>query len=249
MENVHKEVNTMNKLNKSRFIDDKPEMVDNIKGDPFIEKMLELTDVISTVKFLTTRKGYAILMEHLLPIISDERYSSNNTMETFGDVRKSGNFVLYIVRNLKWNRESMPVLCPIIDTMIELKEEKVPFHVMRTTEHRGVVEDAMNDPDSVLPTMWAKTSIFVDRLEFYAAEGASEKQVICDLVCKLFELAESDSTDLIKGSDLVRIDYSDSKNSAYLQYANGRRKAVEFAGTDKKEMLVHLVNAIAETNN
>ena len=58
MENVHKVVNTMNKLNKSRFIDDKPEMVDNIKGDPFIEKMLELTDVISTVKFLTTRKGY-----------------------------------------------------------------------------------------------------------------------------------------------------------------------------------------------
>ena len=99
MENVHKEVNAMNKLNKSRFVDDKPEMVDNIKGDPFIEKMLELTDVISTVKFLTTRKGYAILMEHLLPIISDERYSSNNT-----DVRKSGNFVLYIVRNLKWDR-------------------------------------------------------------------------------------------------------------------------------------------------
>lgn len=237
----------MNKLNKSRFIDDKPEMVDNINGDPFIEKMLELTDVISTVKFLTTRKGYAILMEHLLPIISDERYSSNNTMETFGDVRKSGNFVLYIVRNLKWDRETMPVLCPIIDTMIELKEEKVPFHVMRTTEHRGVVEDAMNDPDSVLPPMWAETSILVDRPEFYAAEGASEKQVICDLVCKLFELAESDNTDLLKGSNLVRIDYSDSKNSAYLQYANGRRKAVEFVGADKKEMLVHLVNAIAET--
>lgn len=239
----------MNKLNKSRFIDDKPEMVDNIKGDPFIEKMLELTDVISTVKFLTTRKGYAILMEHLLPIISDERYSSNNTMETFGDVRKSGNFVLYIVRNLKWDRESMPVLCPIIDTMIELKEEKVPFHVMRTTEHRGVVEDAMNDPDSVLPSMWAETSILVDRPEFYAAEGASEKQVICDLVCKLFELAESDNTDLLKGSDLVRIDYSDSKNSAYLQYANGRRKAVEFAGEGKKEMLFHLVNAIAEADD
>ena len=215
----------MNKLNKSRFIDDKPEMVDNIKGDPFIEKMLELTDVISTVKFLTTRKGYAILMEHLLPIISDERYSSNNTMETFGDVRKSGNFVLYIVRNLKWDRETMPVLCPIIDTMIELKEEKVPFHVMRTTE------------------------ILVDRPEFYAAEGASEKQVICDLVCKLFELSESDSTDLLKGSDLVRIDYSDSKNSAHLQYANGRRKTVEFAGTGKKEMLVHLVNAIAEADD
>lgn len=239
----------MNKLNKSRFIDDKPEMVDNIKGDPFIEKMLELTDVISTVKFLTTKKGYAILMEHLLPIISDERYSSNNTMETFGDVRKSGNFVLYIVRNLKWDRESMPVLCPIIDTMIELKEEKVPFHVMRTTEHRGVVEDAMNDPDSVLPAMWAETSILVDRPEFYAAEGASEKQVICDLVCKLFELAESDSTDLLKGSNLVRIDYSDSKNSAYLQYANGRRKAVEFAGAGKKEMLVHLVNSIAEADD
>lgn len=249
MDNVHKEVNTMNKLDKSRFIDDKPEMVDNIKGDPFIEKMLELTDVISTVKFLTTRKGYAILMEHLLPIISDERYSSNNTMETFGDVRKSGNFVLYIVRNLKWDRETMPVLCPVIDTMIELKEEKVPFHVMRTTEHRGVVEDAMNDPDSVLPAMWAETSILVDRPEFYAAEGASEKQVICDLVCKLFELAESDSTDLLKGSDLVRIDYSGSENSAYLQYANGRRKIVEFEDTDKKEMLVHLVNAIAEADD
>lgn len=80
-------------------------------------------------------------------------------------------------------------------------------------------------------------------------EGASEKQVICDLVCKLFEFSESDSTDLLKGSDLVRIDYSDSKNSAYLQYANGRRKAVVFAGTDKKEMLVHLVNAIAETDD
>ena len=47
----------------------------------------------------------------------------------------------------------------------------------------------------------------------------------------------------------MRIDYSDSKNSAYLQYANGRRKAVAFAGTDKKEMLVHLVNAIAETDD
>ena len=239
----------MNKLNKSRFVDDKPEMVDNIKGDPFIEKMLELTDVISTVKFLTTRKGYAILMEHLLPIISDERYSSNNTMETFGDVRKSGNFVLYIVRNLKWDRGSMPVLCPIIDTMIELKEEKVPFHVMRTTEHRGVVEDAMNDPDSVLPPMWAETSILVDRPEFYVAEGASEKQVICDLVCKLFELAESDSTDLIKGSNLVRIDYNDSENSADLQFAGETGKTVHFEGTNKKDMLVNLVNAIAETDD
>lgn len=246
MESVHKEVNAMNKLNKSRFIDDKPEMVDNIKGDPFIDEMLELTDVISTIKFLTTRKGYGILKEKLLPIISDERYSLNNTMETFGDVRKSGNFVLYTVRNLTWDRETMPVL-PIIDTMLVLKENGIPFHVMRTTEHRGVVEDAMNDPDSVLPAMWAETSILVDRPEFYAAEGASEKQVICDLVCKLFELAESDNTDLLKGSNLVRIDYSDSKNSAYLQYANGRRKAVEFAEEGKKEMLVHLVNAIAET--
>lgn len=238
----------MNKLNKSRFIDDKPEMVDNIKGDPFIEEMLELTDVISTIKFLTTRKGYGILKEKLLPIISDERYSLNNTMETFGDVRKSGNFVLYTVRNLKWDGTSMPVL-PIIDAMVELKEIGIPFHVMRTTEHRGLVEDAMNDPDSVLPPMWAETSILVDRPEFYAAEGASEKQVICDLVCKLFELAESDSTDLIKGSNLVRIDYNDSENSAYLQFAGETGKTVHFEGTNKKDMLVNLVNAIAETDD
>lgn len=248
MENVHKEVNTMNKLDKSRFIDDEPVMVDNSKGDPFIEEMLELTDVISTIKFLTTREGYGILKEKLLPIISDERYSLNNTMETFGDVRKSGNFVLYTVRNLTWDGATMPVL-PIIDTMLVLKKNGIPFHMMRTTEHRGLVEDKMEDQDSVLPPMWAETSILVDRPEFYAAEGASEKQVICDLVCKLFELSESDSTDLLKGSDLVRINYSDSKNSAYLQYANGRRKAVAFAGTDKKEMLVHLVNAIAETDD
>ena len=238
----------MNKLNKSRFIDDKPEMVDNIKEDPFINEMLELTDVISTVKFLTTRKGYGILKEKLLPIISDERYSLYNTMETFGDLRKSGNFVLYTVRNLKWDGTSMPVL-PIIDAMVELKEIGIPFHVMRTTEHRGLVEDAMNDPDSVLPPMWAETSILVDRPEFYAAEGASEKQVICDLVCKLFELSESDSTDLIKGSNLVRIDYNDSENSAYLQFAGETGKAVHFEGTNKKDMLVNLVNAIAETDD
>ena len=194
----------MNKLNKSRFIDDKPEMVDNIKEDSFIDKMLELTDVISTVKFLTTRKGYGILKEKLLPII---------------------------------------------DTMAELKENGIPFHMMRTTEHRGLVKDSMNDPDSVLPPMWAETSILVDKPEFYAAEGASEKQVICDLVCKLFELAENDSTDLFKGSNLVRIDYSDSENSAYLQYAGETGKTVHFEGTNKKDMLVNLVNAIAETDD